>query len=72
MKTMVGMNTLINMLYLLLTIALICSPLYLVYAGIVLNTNYFWIKVVLVVVGLILCRMVKPISVLSGKDLKVF
>ncbi len=72
MKTMVGMNTLINMLYLLLTIALICSPLYLVYVGIVLNTNHFWIKVVLVVVGLILCRMVKPLSVLSGKDLKVF
>jgi hypothetical protein len=72
MKTMVGMNTLINMLYLLLTIVLICSPLYLVYAGIVLNTNHFWIKLVLVVVGLILCRMVKPISVLSGKDLKVF
>ena len=66
------MNTLINMLYLLLTIALICSPLYLVYEGIVLNINHFWIKVVLVVVGLILCRMVKPISVLSGKDLKVF
>ena len=66
------MNTLINMLYLLLTITLICSPLYLIYAGIVLNTNLFWIKVVLVVVGLILCRMVKPISVLSGKDLKVF
>ena len=60
------------MLYLLLTIALICSPLYLVYAGIVLSTNHFWIKVVLVVVGLILCRMVKPISVLSDKDLKVF
>lgn len=72
MKTMVGMNTLTNMLYLLLTIALICSPLYLVYVGIVLNTNHFWIKVVLVVVGLILCRMVKPLSVLSGKDLKVF
>ena len=69
---MVGMNTLINMLYLLLTITLICSPLYLVYAGIVLNTNHFWTKLVLVVVGLILCRMVKPISVLSGKDLKVF
>ena len=69
---MVGIKTLINMLYLLLTIALICSPLYLVYAGIVLSTNHFWIKVVLVVVGLILCRMVKPISVLSGKDLKVF
>ena len=69
---MVGIKTLINMLYLLLTIALICSPLYLVYAGIVLNTNHFWIKVMLVVVGLILCRMVKPISVLSDKDLKVF
>ena len=69
---MVGIKTLINMLYLLLTIALICSPLYLVYAGIVLSTNHFWIKVVLVVVGLILCRMVKPISVLSDKDLKVF
>jgi hypothetical protein len=43
-----------------------------VYAGIVFYNDHFWVKVLLVVVGLVLCRMVKPISILTGKDLKVF
>ena len=66
------MKILLVSLTLLLTIALVCSPLYLVYAGIVFYNDHFWVKVLLVVVGLVLCRMVKPISILTGKDLKVF
>ena len=66
------MKVLIAALTLLVTLALICSPLYLVYAGIVFYNDHFWVKVLLVVVGFILCRMVKPISILTGKDLKVF
>ena len=66
------MKVLLVSLTLLLTIALVCSPLYLVYAGIVFYNDHFWVKVLLVVVGLVLCRMVKPISILTGKDLKVF
>ena len=66
------MKILLASLTLLLTIALVCSPLYLVYAGIVFYNDHCWVKVLLVVVGLVLCRMVKPISILTGKDLKVF
>ena len=66
------MKILLASLTLLLTIALVCSPFYLVYAGIVFYNDHFWMKVLLVVVGLVLCRMVKPISIITGKNLKVF
>ena len=66
------MKILLASLTLLLTIALVCSPLYLVYAGIVFYNDNFWMKVLLVVVGLVLCRMVKPLSIITGKDLKIF
>ena len=59
-------------LSLLLAIALICSPLYLVYIGFVGANVSFWVRVVLVVIGLVLCRVVKPISIITGKDWKVF
>ena len=66
------MKTLLAALTLLVTITLVCSPLYLVYAGIVFYNDHFWVKVLLVVVGFILCRMVKPLSIITGKDLKIF
>ena len=66
------MKVLIAALTLLVTLALICSPLYLVYAGIVFYNDHFWVKVLLVVVGFILCRMVKPLSIITDKDLKIF
>ena len=66
------MKILLASLTLLLTIALVCSPLYLVYAGMVFYNDHIWMKVLLVVVGLVLCRMVKPISVITGKDFKIF
>ena len=66
------MKVLIAALTLLVTLALICSPLYLVYAGIVFYNDHFWVKVLLVVVVLILCRMVKPLSIITDKDLKIF
>ena len=59
-------------LSLLLAIALICSPLYLVYIGFVGANVSFWVRVVLVMIGLGLCRVVKPISIITGKDWKVF
>ena len=66
------MKTLLAAFTLLITIALVCSPLYLVYAGIVFYNDHFWVKVLLVVVGFILCRMVKPLSIITDKDLKIF
>ena len=61
------MKILFATLFLLATIALICSPIYLVYVGFVYS-GAFWVKALLVVIGLIICRMTKPLSVITGKD----
>ena len=66
------MKLLLAALFLLLTLALICSPLYLVYIGFVGPNVSFWVRVGLVVVGRVLCRLVKPISIITGKDWKIF
>lgn len=66
------MKILLAALSLLLTIALVCSPLYLVYIGFVGLNVIFWVRVVLVATGLVLCRLAKPISVITGKDWKIF
>jgi hypothetical protein len=65
------MKILLATLFLLATVALICSPLYLVYVGVV-NSGAFWVKALLVVIGLIICRITKPLSVITGKDLVLF
>jgi len=66
------MKLLLAALSLLLAIALVCSPLYLVYIGFVDSDVSFGVRVWLVVIGLVLCRVVKPISIITGKDWKVF
>lgn len=66
------MKILLASLFLLATVALICSPLYLVYFGVVVYSGSFWVRALLVVIGLILCRMTKPLSVITGKDLIIF
>ena len=66
------MKLLLAALSLLLSLALVCSPLYLVYIGFVGPIVSFWVRVLLVVVGLVLCRLVKPISIITGKDWKIF
>ena len=65
------MKILFAALFLLATIALICSPIYLIYVGFVYS-GAFWVKALLVVIGLIICRMTKPLSVITGKDLVIF
>ena len=65
------MKILFATLFLLATIALICSPIYLIYVGFV-YFGAFWVKALLVVIGLIICRMTKPLSVITGKDLVIF
>jgi len=65
------MKLLLAALSLLLTIALICSPFYLVYIGFVCSDVSFGARLALVVIGLVLCRMVKPASILTGKDWKI-
>ena len=65
------MKILFATLFLLATIALICSPIYLIYVGFVYS-GAFWVKALLVVIGLIICRMTKPLSVITGKDFMIF
>jgi hypothetical protein len=65
------MKPLFAALMLLLSLCLILSPLYLVWLGLT-GTGNFWIRALLVVTGLVLCRMAKPISVITGKDWKIF
>jgi hypothetical protein len=65
------MKLILAALMLLLSLCLILSPLYLVWLGLT-GTGSFWIRTLLVVAGLVLCRMAKPISVITGKDWKIF
>ena len=65
------MKLILAALMLLLSLCLILGPLYLVWLGF-MGTGSFWIRVLLVVTGLVLCRMAKPISVITGKDWKIF
>ena len=65
------MKILFATLFLLATVVLICSPLYLIYVGFVYS-GAFWVRALLVVIGLIICRMTKPLSVITGKDLVIF
>ena len=66
------MKLLLAALLLLLSMALICSPLYLVYIGFVDSDVSFGVRVGLVMIGLVLCRVVKPISIITGKNWKIF
>ena len=65
------MKFLLAALMLLLSLCLILSPLYLVWLGFT-GTGSFWIRVLLVVIGLVLCRLTKPISIITGRDWKIF
>ena len=66
------MKILFATLFLLATVVLICSPLYLIYVGLVVYSGSLWGRALLLVFGLIICRMTKPISVITGKDFVIF
>ena len=53
------------------TIAAMCSPLYLIWLGFTMSGSAL-VRICLIVVGLILCRLFKPISNLFDKDFKIF
>ena len=65
------MKLFISSIRLLFTICLVMVPVWLVYYGFTGEMNFI-MRVVMIVTGLILCRIVKPISILTGKDFKIF
>ena len=66
-----GIKTFFASLMMLITIAAMCSPLYLVWLGLTMGGSAL-VRIGLIVVGLILCRLFKPISNLFDKDFKIF
>ena len=66
-----GIKTFFALLMMLITIAAMCSPLYLIWHGFTMNGSAL-VRIYLIVVGLILCRLFKPISNLFDKDFKIF
>ena len=61
------MKTFIACIILMLTIVLICSPVFVVWYGITAGLT-LWGHVLVTTVGLFFCWLVKPISILVGKD----
>ena len=66
-----GIKTFLASLIMLITIAVMCSPLYLIWHGLTMNGSVL-VRIGLIIVGLILCRLFKPISNLFDKDFKWF
>ena len=66
-----GIKTFFASLMMLIIIDVMCSPLYLVWFGFTMSGSIV-VRICLIVVGLILCRLFKPISNLFDKDFKIF
>ena len=58
-------------LLLLASIAIVCLPLLVVWVGITAHLS-FWGHICVTSFGLILCYLVKPVSILTGKDYQLF
>ena len=63
------MKTAFASILILITIAIICSPIFIFWYGLIADIPCLW-KIIMVCVGAILCRIVKPLSVLFDKDFK--
>lgn len=64
-----GIKTFLASLMMLITIAAMCSPLYLVWLGLTMDGSVH-VRVGFISVGLILCRLFRPVSNLFDKDFK--
>lgn len=64
------MKTFIASIALLVVIALLLIPVAMIWRGFMPGLPV-WSRVVLVCGGLIIARLVKPLSILLGKDLKI-
>ena len=58
-------------LLLLAAIAVICFPLFVLWMGIFAPLS-FWGHVAVTALGLFLCYLVKPVSILTGNDYQLF
>ena len=56
---------------LLAVVAIICFPLFVVWMGIFAPLS-FWGHVAVTTIGLFLCYLVKPVSILTGNNYQLF
>ena len=66
-----GPKTFFAALMCLIIVAFMCSPLYLIWHGFTMGGSAL-VRIGLIVIGLILCRLFKPASNLLDKDFKWF
>ncbi len=52
-------------------IAIVCFPLFVLWMGIFAHLS-FWGHIAVITLGLILCDLVKPVSILTGNDYQLF
>ena len=75
MKNKMNMKIMVKLIFasllLLATLAVICSPLFVLWMGIFAPLS-FWGHVAVAAIGLFLCRLVKPVSILTGNDYQLF
>ena len=75
MKNKMNMKIMVKLIFatvlLLAAIAVICFPLFVLWMGIFAPLS-FWGHVVVTALGLILCRLVKPVSILTSNDYQLF
>ena len=64
------MKTAIASIVLLAVIALLLTPVAMIWWGFMSGVPV-WSRIVLVCGGLVIARLVKPLSILLGKDLKI-
>ena len=71
MNMMIMVKLIFASLLLLATLAVICSPLFVLWMGIFTPLS-FWGHIAVTALGLFLCRLVKPVSILTGNDYQLF
>jgi hypothetical protein len=64
------MKSFIAFLMLLFTVALICTPLYLVWLGLVGDLT-LGVRIIIIAVGVLFTLLVRPVSIITGKDLRI-
>ena len=75
MKNKMNMKIMVKLIFasllLLATLAVICSPMFVLWMGIFAPLS-FWGHVAVTALGLFLCYLVKPVSILTGNDYQLF
>ena len=64
------MKTLIALILLVMVVALICIPLLVVWIGVTAHLTP-WGHLLVTTIGLVFCLLVKPISIITGKDVPI-